>query len=162
VVAWLKSRSWLLAAIGLGMGLPVIVVAVTSGAVASAWFIQTRITSSDTPLSPWLWVVTFAIIAVASWLLVAWCVRVGGWRTLGFGLGVAALLALCSSALGSLQARMYPGNGMAGVGAGILAWLIGACAVVVFAMGAIVIGFDRWRASRGSAAAESGIARPSD
>jgi hypothetical protein len=37
---------------------------------------------------------------------------------------------------------------MAGVGAGILAWLIGACAVVVFVMGALVIALDRWRAAR--------------
>jgi hypothetical protein len=118
------------------------------GAVFSAWFIQTRITPPNAELSPWLWVVTFAVMGVASLLLVRWAVRLGGWRTLGFGLGVAALFAVCFSALGSWQAWMRPDNPMAGVGAGILAWLIGACAVVVFAMGAVVIAVDRWRSSR--------------
>ena len=61
--------------------------------------------------------------------------------------GAVAPLAVALDVLGTIEHNLDPTNGMAGVGGGIFAWLLGLFAVVLFATGPLAIALDRRKAA---------------
>jgi uncharacterized membrane protein len=100
------------------------------------------------PLGAGIWIFIAALTGLALWLLVRRCARIGRWKAVGISLGAIAVLAVLSSVVGDVEARMWPDNGMAGVGAGIFAWILALFGIVVLAMGAVSIVLDDRRRPR--------------
>ena len=156
MVEWFRCRPWLVGAIALAIGLPVIIVAGIVATIFSEWASEGLFLAPGATLGPWTWAVTFVAISVAIWFLVRRCVCVGGWRTLGAGVGAVLVFAIGSAGMGEIEQRMQPNNGMAGVGGGIMAWFLAIFAVVVLVMGAIAIALDRAPRSGSSDSDEAG------
>jgi hypothetical protein len=142
---WLKRHPAVTAALALVIGLPGVVVGALVLMLVFMWTLQTRVLPAGAPISPWSWAVAFALTCVPMWFLVRFCARLGGWAGLGLGLGAVAVVAAGFWVLGSVEQALQPDNGMAGVGSGILTYILGLFDVVALLMGAVML---KWGGAR--------------
>jgi hypothetical protein len=159
-----NSRQWVVAAAALAVGVPVVTVI---GAILTS--ITGAIVGLLTFGSPPTWTLQALLVAgcletcVLLWFLVGRCVRVGGWRTLGVGLGGVGVFAVASYALGTLSQAVAPPstNGMAGTAWIVLGYLLGVLIVLAFIMGALVIRIDVARSEVSTRDAAAGLTKVS-
>lgn len=133
------ERRWIAAAAALAVGVPLI-----AGAGLALTMVATALLGRFLPVwGFWsLWAAGCVATAVAVWFLVRRCVRVGGWRTLGLGVGAGMIIPIASYALGAVTQAVRPGvNGMAGIAWEFLAYPFGLALLLALIMGAIAIRF---------------------
>lgn len=147
-----KERQWLVAAAVLAVGLPLLVVGGFVLTVAAFMAIEMMggTTSVGTSPGAW-WSAGFVVICVSHWFLVRWCVRVGGWGALFLGLGGCVLVVAAAFAMAFLDESRRPNESMAGLGWGLLAYVLSFFVLLAVAMGAVArrIDFKRVAATSG-------------
>jgi hypothetical protein len=131
------ERKWIAAAAVLGVGAPLIacfgLVVTLCASLLVGRFLPGWAFSM-------LWTVGLVATCVPLWYLVRRCVRVGAWRTLLLGLGMASLVAIASYVLGAVSQAVRPGiNGMAGTAWVFLGYLLGFTCLACLVMGAIAL-----------------------
>lgn len=148
-----KEGQWLVAAAVLAAGLPLLVVGGFALTVAVSMAIETMRSGTmgmGTSHAAW-WSAGFLGICVSHWFLVRWCVRVGGWRALFLGLGGCGLVVAIAFAMASLEQSIRPDDSMAGLGWGLLAFVLTFFVLLAVVMGAVAhhIDFKRVAATGG-------------
>lgn len=128
-----RQRQWLVAAAVLALGLPVLVVCGFAPAIAASMVIETMRMGTST--GAW-WAAGFVAICISHWFLVRWCVRVGGWGALFLGLGGCVLVVAAAFAMASFQQSIQPNDSMAGLGWGLLAYVLSSFVLLAAVMGA--------------------------
>lgn len=133
------ERRWIVAAAVLAAGVPLI-----AGVGLALTMVATALLGRFLPgWGFWLlWLGGCGATAVAVWFLVRRCVRIGGWRTLGLGVGTGMIIPIASYTLGAVTQAVRPGaNGMAGIAWEFLAYPFGVSLLLALVMGAIAIRF---------------------
>jgi hypothetical protein len=138
MVARLRANRWVFSAVLVGAGIPLLLFCSLYLVIALMWGFETHPIGPIGP-GPWIWASVFGVATVVGGLLAVWAVARDGWRAL---VGAVALLAACSAGLymlSDVQTRMQPDNPMAGLGAGIGTWVVGAVAVLVLTAGVVTL-----------------------
>ena len=141
---------WLLAGALLSLGLPALVIA-GFGAATAASFALELVVHQRKAAGPWLplfWVAGGLCAAACLWFLVRWTVRSGGVRALSMGLVGAAMYVVAVLMMGQLDAATQPSDSMAGMGWGLLGFVIAAYLLLALAMGLTALLMERRRRAK--------------
>jgi hypothetical protein len=151
-----EEHRGLVAALALGAGVP-FAVFVGLGLTLGASLIIGRFLPE--PAFTIMWLLGSVATCVMLWFLVRAVARAGGWRSLAYGLGAAAIIAAASYALGVLTQSVRPGvNGMAGIAWILLGYVLGLSVIVALIMGVVAMRSG----AKGAAASTPGEAAETD